>query len=323
MGVDMRARKQDKREKNRKKQMDGRERIAVLTAITLLGACGFILTAFLPSFFTGSFFMRYRVYITVAVAAALLTGVTLAYSLFFAGNKTGYRMSLSAIFLLDFSLAIFCLLSATGFLEAANDPESFRAYLLSAGAWMDVLFIVLQFLQVVVLPLPSFVTLLAGTALFGAVKCFLYSYFSIVAGSVVAFLIGRFLGVRAVKWMVGEDTLEKWMNKMRGKDNLLLTAMFILPLFPDDVLCFVAGLSSMTLLYFVGMTLVARGIAVAGTCFLAGALPFTTWWGILAWVGVWVTEFALFLLFRKNQDRLQHWLHRRRTKNKGTKSSAS
>ena len=45
----MRARKQDKREKNRKKQMDGRERIAVLTAITLLGACGFILTAFLPS----------------------------------------------------------------------------------------------------------------------------------------------------------------------------------------------------------------------------------------------------------------------------------
>lgn len=314
----MRANREEKTHKK-----DGRGLIAALAAITALSACGLTFAALLPSFFTSGFFLRYRVYLTVGIFFVLFLAITLSFSLYFADKQTGYRLTVSAFFLFDLSLAVFYVLSATGFLTAINSAESFKQYLLSAGVWMDVLFIALQFLQVVILPLPSFVTLLAGTALFGAVKCFLYSYFSIAAGSIVAFLIGRFLGVRAVRWMVGEDTLEKWMKKMRGKDNLILTAMFVLPLFPDDVLCFVAGLSSMTLLYFVGMTLVARGISVAGTCFLAGALPFTTWWGILAWVGVWGAEFVLFLLFRKNQDRIQHWLHRKRMAKKRKKSSSS
>ncbi len=308
-----------KREKNKKKT-DGRSVFAAVAAMLALSVCGSVFAALLPSFFTDGFFFRYRVYVTVGIFFLLFLSIVLSFSLYFAGNCTAYRLTVSAFFLLDLALALFYVLSATGFLTAVNSPESFRQYLLSAGMWMDVLFIALQFLQVVVLPIPSFVTLLAGTALFGAVRCFLYSYAAIVAGSVAAFLIGRYLGVRAVRWMIGAETLEKWMKKMRGKDDLILTAMFVLPLFPDDVLCFVAGLSSMTLLYFFGMTLVARGISVAGTCFLAGALPFTTWWGILAWVGVWLAEFALFILFCKNQDRIQRFLRRRRTKKKTNRS---
>ncbi len=290
--------------------------IAAVAVMAALAVFGFSFVALCAAQFNAGFFLRYRVYVTVALFAVVLLAVTLEFSLYFAGRKTGYRLIVSAFALFDLALVVFYILLATGFLTAVNSVESFKEYLRSAGAWMDVLFIVLQFLQVVILPLPSFVTLVAGTALFGAVKCFLYSYFSIVAGSLTAFFIGRFLGYRAVGWMVGKETLDEWLRKVKGKDNLILTAMFVLPLFPDDVLCFVAGLSSMTVLYFVGMTLVVRAISVASTCFLADALPFTTWWGILLWLAVWGAEFALFLLFRRNQDRIQAWLHKRRKKRK-------
>lgn len=295
--------------------------VAALSVMSALAAVGFVFAALCALRFNEGFFLRYRVYVAVALFTVVFLAVTLEFCFYFAKKEVWYKLAVSALFLIDLALAVFYVLLATGFLTAVDSAESFKEYLLSAGAWMDALFIALQFLQVIILPLPSFVTLVAGTALFGAVRCFLYSYFSIAAGSVTAFFIGRFLGYRAVCWMVGKDTLDEWLKKMKGKDNLILTAMFVLPLFPDDILCFVAGLSSMTAVYFVGMTLVARAISVASTCFLANALPFTTWWGILAWAAVWAAEFALFLLFRKNQDRLQRWLRRRRKKRRAVRNT--
>ena len=82
--------------------------------------------------------------------------------------------------------------------------------------------------------------------------------------------------------MVGEEELKKWRDRLKGKDNMILSAMFLLPLFPDDDLCFIAGLSSMSNRYFAGMITECRAIGVASTCYLAEIIPFTTWWGLLS-----------------------------------------
>ena len=195
----------------------------------------------------------------------------------------------------------------SGFFKMIKTPESFKEYLEKSGQWMPIAYILLQFLQVVILPIPSFVSTVAGVALFGAFPTLLYSYCAIVPASIVAFFIGRKLGRKAVVWMIGESTLLKWQTKLKGKDNLILTTMFLLPLFPDDILCFVAGLSSMSNKYFIVMILICRLVNLTGTTYSIDFIPFTAWWGIAIWIILAIVFSLAFLYIYKNTDKFEAW----------------
>ncbi|MBO5411981.1 MAG: TVP38/TMEM64 family protein [Clostridia bacterium] len=222
-----------------------------------------------------------------------------------AEKHTASKVLLSGYVLILFCLVLLLILQKTGFFEVVKDAEHLQAYLEKSGVWMPILYITLQFLQVVVLPIPSVVSTLAGVALFGALRATIYSLIGIVLGSYTAFFIGRKLGHKAVSWMIGDDTLKKWQKKLKGKDNLFLTLMFLFPMFPDDVLCFLAGLSSMTTKYFLIMIVVCRVIGVAGTCYSVDFIPFTTWWGIAIWVAFFLFVIVAFVLIYKNLDKIQ------------------
>ena len=175
---------------------------------------------------------------------------------------------------------------------------------------MPILYIVLQYLQVILLPIPTVVSTVAGLALFGPFKTIIFSLIGIILGSITAFFIGRKLGYKAVAWIVGKETLDKWQKKLKGKDNLILTIMFMLPLFPDDVLCFIAGLSSMSNRYFVIMIILARAVGITGTCYSFDFIPFNTWWGLLIW-GVFLSAIVIaFILVYRNMDKIQKFLKR-------------
>ena len=176
---------------------------------------------------------------------------------------------------------------------------------------MPVVYTVLQFLQVVVLPIPSVVSTLAGVALFGAFQTMVYSLIGVLLGSFTAFFVGRKLGNTAVSWMIGEETMNKWQNKIKGKDYLLLTLMFILPVFPDDVVCSVAGLSTMTLRYFAFMIIFSRFLQISLTCYSIDLIPFTTWWGLSIWIAFFSALLAVFLIVYKNIDKIQGWITKR------------
>ena len=178
------------------------------------------------------------------------TLLSVEYVTYFLGKQVIYRFCIIAYVLAIFIAAIAYALIETGFLEVIRDAEKLEAYLERSGNWMAIVFILLQFSQVVLLPIPSTVTVVAGTALFGPFLGSVYSLIGIMIGSLTAFLIGRYAGYRVVSWMVGKETLDGWLKKIKGKDKLFLSAMFLLPVFPDDVLCFIAGLSSMSLLFF-------------------------------------------------------------------------
>ena len=223
------------------------------------------------------------------------------------GKKTITRACITAYFLLDFLAVFLYILVRTGFFEIIRDEESFQAFLKRSGKWMAVLFVVLQFLQVVILPIPSTVTVVAGAALFGPLVGSLLSLLGIVIGSLVAFLVGRYAGYRVVAWLVGKDTLDKWLKKIKGKDKLLLSAMFILPVFPDDVLCFVAGISSMSLPLFLGIIFISRVAAIFMTSYSISLIPINTWWGLLIWAVLIALVVTLFIFLYKKSDRILDW----------------
>ncbi len=248
-----------------------------------------------------------RFFLPFSLLVCLLTGGLCALSVWasLTGKEVLKKSLLSAYILLVFSLLVYFILQRTGFFEVISSAESLQAYLARAGVWMPLSYVLLQFLQVVILPIPSVVSTVAGVALFGAFRAMIYSLIGILLGSVVAFFIGRRLGYSAAAWLIGEESLKKWQKKMKGKDNLILTLMFVLPVFPDDVLCMVAGLSSMSTRYFLIVITLSRILAIATTCYLVDFIPFTTWWGLLVW-GIFFLVIALaFILVYKNLDKLQ------------------
>ncbi len=291
--------------KNRDKKIIGRGDAILAVLLTLL-AMGCIVFGILCLFgIDNTWLQKYFIVCASMLGGLIILFCALSIWLLLRGRKIFPKAALSGFMLLLFIFIVWFVLQRTGFFAVFRDADSLQEYLSRAGAWMPILYILLQFLQVVLLPIPSVVSTVAGVALFGAFWTMIYSLVGIILGSILAFYIGRKWGNRAVSWMIGKDSLKSWQRKLKGKDNIFLTIMFILPLFPDDVLCFLAGLSSMSTGYFFIMMSLSRIIAIASTCYSVNFIPFDTWWGLLIWA-ILITGIIIgAILAYKNMDKLQ------------------
>ena len=252
---------------------------------------------------TGNFDLLF--WLTAGVCSAL---IVIGIALYVAKKRSLYRLVVCALVFLDIFAVVFFAMCATGIIKTINSVEALREYISGAGGMAALLFILFCFLQVVLLPVPGSVAVAAGVAMFGPLQCALYSFLGIVAGSLVAFAVGRWLGYKAVCWIVGKEDLDKWLDKMKGKDYLILSLMFLLPLFPDDILCFVAGLSSMTWLYFIVMIVITRAVSVLWTAYSFELIPFTTWWGLMIWAVILALVVAAFWLVLKYSDKIDAFI---------------
>lgn len=218
-----------------------------------------------------------------------------------------YKITFLALIFMSITLAVLYVVKITGFWDKIGSVESLRKYVSGFGAYAVIIFIAIQFLQVVVLPVPGFITVSAGVLLFGAFHGSLYSVIGIVTASIVAFFIGRVFGYKVASWLVGKESLDKTLNMVKGKDKVILTFMFLFPFFPDDVLCFVAGLSSMSVPYYIVMITITRiiNIVVSSYSINGSLIPYDTWWGILIWIGVFVAVAALCYVVYKYGDKIE------------------
>ena len=230
------------------------------------------------------------------------------------GKQSIYRTLFSGLLLWLFFLVVLAVAEWTDFITVLQSQELYRDFLMKTGAYMPYIFIALQVVQVLFLPIPGVLSILAGIQLFGAFLAAIYSFIGVVLGSLIAFLVGRKWGNKAVSWIVGEEALTAWQSRVKGKDNLLLTAMFVLPFFPDDILCFVAGLSTMSASYFVVMILCARAVAIFLTVYSISFIPLNTWWGLAIWGCIFIVISALFILLYKNLDKVGEYLDKKRKK---------
>lgn len=279
-----------------------------ILAVVLTGAIAFLFVAY-GLHFKNINFIAVHFTLLLSVSAVAIGIITLAGVLFFVFERQSlYRLILCLLIFLDIFTLIFYALCATGLLGKINSVDALRAYISTAGSWTAVIFVVFCFLQVVLLPVPGSVAVAVGVAMFGPLKCAIFAFIGIVIGSIVAFAIGRWIGYKAVCWIVGKDSLDKWLEKIKGKDYLILSLMFLLPMFPDDVLCFIAGLSSMGWLYFIVMIIITRAISVFSTAYSFEIIPFTTWWGILIWVMLALLVALSFWLVYKYSDKIDAYI---------------
>lgn len=281
--------------------------IISLTAAAIALQVFVVLLAFLPDVSS-----RQWLYYLLLAGGSLLNITLYVLSVVFTarGKETLAKGGLILeVFLLLAAVVAYVVLK-TGFWKILSDEQLFREFLERAGVWMSLVFILVQFLQVVILPIPSTVTVVAGSALFGPLLGSVYSLIGIVLGSFTAFAVGRLAGYRVVAWLVGKETLDKWLAKIKGKDKIFLSAMFLLPVFPDDVLCFVAGLSTMSFGLFALVIGISRVLAVFTTSYSISLIPFDTWWGLLIWALIAVLVILVFYLLYKKSEAILNFIHK-------------
>lgn len=279
-----------------------------ILAVTLFGAIAFLLVGYGLTYKSLDFISKNFDLLFWLSAAALLLLTALGIIFYCIKKQSQYRLILCALICLDVFAAIFFTLCATGIIQKITSVDALREYIGQAGSAAAIIYILFCFLQVVLLPVPGSVTVAVGVAMFGPLKCTLFSFIGIVLGSVAAFAVGRWIGYKAVCWIVGRDSLDKWLKKLKGKDYLILSLMFLLPMFPDDVLCFIAGLSSMTWQYFAVMIVITRAISVVSTSYTFELIPFNTWWGIIIWAVLAALVVLSFYLVCKYSDKIDAFL---------------
>lgn len=184
--------------------------------------------------------------------------------------------------------------------------EELQAKIASTGVFAPLVFIFASFLQVTFIPIPSSITIIVGNYLFGFWLSFLYSYIGIVLGSILAFYLGRWLGRPFVNWVVGDNkVVDEYLIKMKNKENVILFFMFLLPLFPDDALCSLAGILPISLMTFIIMQLFTRAISILGTLFfMSGEIIRYDALGITIIVIVCILALVAFYLSYKYADKI-------------------
>lgn len=182
--------------------------------------------------------------------------------------------------------------------------EGLRAIVEETGGYGVLVFILVSFLQVTFIPIPSTVTILAGALLFGPLPSFFYSLIGIWLGSAFAFLLGRAVGRPFVYFAAGgRETVDYYLGKANGREFVTFFFMFLLPAFPDDLLCAIAGITTLRPSQFALIQLISRPIATAATLtFMTGTLiPYHGWW-LLLWAAIILLSLAAFILAFKNAD---------------------
>lgn len=219
-------------------------------------------------------------------------------------KKRAQRIVLAVLIVLAVAAAALVLYQR-GWFERIGSVEELRALIDEAGAFAGVVYFLLQLLSVIIAPIPSNVTMMAGALALGFWQAMLLGIAAIWAGSMLMFLLARRLGQRAVQGFIDRTVMEKYLPVIEEKQDVFLFLTLLFPFFPDDMLCILAGLTSMPTGRFALIMLLARPWGLVFAALLgSGALSLPPWgWAVL--VVVLAVVFVLAMKYsRQIEERL-------------------
>ncbi len=230
------------------------------------------------------------------------------------------RLLLVAVVLATILICGYFILKATGLWEKVNSVDKIRNIVQRGGAFSSIVFLLFQILQTTVLQIPAIFVTIAGAVIFGRWHAFFLSYLGVMIGSIIMFWIGRKAGRKFLYWLAGEESAEKWIKRM-SNGKYLFFLMMVFPMFPDDILCVIAGMTNMSFSFFFWTNMLARGIGIACTVFFgSGAIIPFHGWGLIVWAVIIIVIALLFYLSVRFKDKIDDMLngiiHKNKKKNK-------
>lgn len=144
-------------------------------------------------------------------------------------------------------------------------PEGgFSELLINLGIFGPLIFILVQISQIIYPIIPLGLTNVIGDLIFGHSLGFMFNFIGMLIGSSINFYLGHRFGEGFLLAFINDETYQKYKERINRGNGLkkLLIIGFILPLFPDDIFCIIAGMSKMTYKEFFKLILFYRPISL-------------------------------------------------------------
>lgn len=219
------------------------------------------------------------------------------------GNFTAFRKAvlIAAICSAIAAVAV-CLFNAFGLWDKLRDVDALAAWINSKGSLSILVYAAFVLCSVLFLPVPSTVMNYLAAVLFDkAWVTFLVTTAATLVGSFICYFLGKVFGKRIVIWLAGKEKAKKYSRVVNENGKPLIVAMLLLPFFPDDVICLLAGASGIGFAFFAVACILARPVMIAVVSFLGkSATEAMDSWGLpvgIAIVALIILATVLFTVF--------------------------
>jgi len=189
-----------------------------------------------------------------------------------------------------------------------QNRHQLKVILRSYGPYSPLVFILFQIIQVVVAPIPGEAIEFLGGYVFGVWAGMLYSMIGLILGSLFAFGIARIFEKKAVEKFVSPKLRRKFDYLIGHQGAILSFLLFLIPGFPKDALCYILGLTPMSLGIFFIISTIGR---IPGTLIavLQGAKAFEQQYKtLLILIGVSALMILIFYIYHED---IHRWIKKR------------
>ena len=225
-------------------------------------------------------------------------------------KNTPYHIKVKMIVLIAFIIVISGLtfLLRGDIYAIIKDPSLLKNWMSVFGPFQIIMFILLQAVQVIIFIVPGELVEIAAGFLFGTAWGSIYSIIGIALGSAASFIIARVLGYDFVKWVVPEQMFNRW-NIFINEDKRGGTVLFLLyfiPGTPKDALAYFAGITPVSYLKFIFISMFARLPAIVFSAYIGANIEQKEYTNALIVSVIAGIAFLIGFIYR---DRIIKWLY--------------
>ena len=188
-------------------------------------------------------------------------------------------------------------------LDFLKDSENLVEFADSIGKYKTqsaLVYIGIQFLQIVISIIPGQIVQIAGGFLFGLIPGVLLSLTGAAIGTTTAYFLGKYLGRDAVRMFISPDKTDYWVERLNSKKAYLIVfILYLIPGLPKDVMAYPAGISDMKLRAFLPISLIGRLPAMIASVIIGTFYKSGHYYGAGVIAIVFIIIFMVCLIFRK------------------------
>lgn len=217
-------------------------------------------------------------------------------------DKSTRRLVLIAVGALAVLIAAAIVIWHSGLGQIFRERKALEDAVAALGAWGPVVIILAEIAQVILAAIPgNLVGVVAGYAygiLWGTLICLV----GLTIGTGLAVYLGRKLGRPLVERFAGPELIERIDRYSAKRGAWAFFIIFLLPFLPDDIACFVAGLTPLPLIEMMVLAFIGRAPGVIVSCWI-GAQSTQLGWPALVLIGL--GSIVLAVLFERFHKQIE------------------
>jgi len=180
-----------------------------------------------------------------------------------------------------------------------REIEYWKVILLASGSFLPVSLILLNIMQIVLPVIPGQITGILFGFFYGPILGTTISFLSLMLGSILVFFISRKFGRPFVEKIIKKKDLDKFYYLADHKGTFLFFFLFLLPMVPDDIICYLIGLTNMSFKKYFLILFFGRLPSVIFLGLTGYNLSVSGFWNILIIILISACLLILLFVFRK------------------------